>query len=584
VNILQAFDDKKMFGRWFGKRWLRGDSWAAWRAFLCVVFALPMDANAKQIYTRHTGRTDVPTEAFREAFVIAGRRSGKSRIAAFSGTYLAACVDYTGVLAPGEVGTVMIIAADRKQAGVILKYIIGFFENIPMLAQLVASRTKESITLTTGIVIEVHTSSYRAVRGFTCIAAICDEVAFWRAEDSANPDAEIFNALRPAMATVPSSLLLAISSPYAKRGILWSTYRANYGKVGAPTLVWKGASVELNPTLSPLTIAASRLLDPAAAKSEWDGEFRDDVSDFLTPEIVQACVVSGRFELPPVNGIEYTGFVDPSGGSADSMTLGISHLEKDVSVLDALREVVPPFSPENTVEEFCALLKSYRISRVTGDRYAGEWPREQFRKRGIDYEPSELTCSELYLELLPRIMSGQIQLLDNPKLIAQLVGLERRTSRSGKDAVSHAPGAHDDVANCAAGVIVNSLAGVPAASGLIDFLKSVALGIIDGVTGAKRTTPNVKDEPLTADASEPLVRKFLSAHPPIAFNAPTPKCPACKSSCVARCSGLWRCNSCAFQWAAPGAIFVQRPITRGDVESGRWRARTFTPPPQNPQR
>jgi hypothetical protein len=546
VNVLQAFTDKKMFGRWFGRGWLRGDSWAAWRSFLSAVFALPMDADAKEIYTRHTGRTDTPTEASREAFVIAGRRSGKSRIAAFIATYLAACVDYTGVLAPGEVGTVMIIAADRKQAGVILKYIIGFFENIPMLAQLVASRTKESVTLTTGIVIEVHTCSYRSVRGFTCIAAICDEVAFWRAEDSANPDAEIFNALRPSLATVPSSLLLGISTAYAKRGLLWNTYRTYYGQAGAPTLVWKGASAELNPTLSAITIAASRLLDPAAAKSEWDGEFRDDISDFLTPEVVQACVISGRFEMPPVDGIKYTGFVDPSGGSADSMTLAISHLEKEVSVLDALREVVPPFSPENTVEEFCALLKSYRISKVVGDRYAGEWPREQFRKRGIEYEPSELTCSEIYLELLPRIMSGQIQLLDNSKLIAQLVGLERRTSRSGKDSVTHAANAHDDIANSCSGALTLACVAKPGVLGYIAYAKKAAAYLF--------ALPS-KTNPAQSSTSATMM-----AHPPLTFHEPMPACPVCKAICVARCSGRLRCNACGFMW---GDVFVQPPQSRG---------------------
>ena len=40
------------------------------------------------------------------------------------------------------------------------------------------------------------------------------------------------------------------------------------------------------------------------------------------------------------------------------------------------------------VEEFAALLKSYGISRVTGDAYAGEWPRERFASHGITYDVS----------------------------------------------------------------------------------------------------------------------------------------------------------------------------------------------------
>ena len=41
------------------------------------------------------------------------------------------------------------------------------------------------------------------------------------------------------------------------------------------------------------------------------------------------------------------------------------------------------------VDDFAALLKSYRVSRVTGDRYAGEFPRELFRKHGIAFDLSD---------------------------------------------------------------------------------------------------------------------------------------------------------------------------------------------------
>jgi hypothetical protein len=74
------------------------------------------------------------------------------------------------------------------------------------------------------------------------------------------------------------------------------------------------------------------------------------------------------------------GFCDPSGGSADAMTLAIGHRQDDVVVIDALRERRPPFSPDDVAAEFAALLKSYRVTVVHGDRYAGEWPRERFRE------------------------------------------------------------------------------------------------------------------------------------------------------------------------------------------------------------
>jgi hypothetical protein len=120
--------------------------------------------------------------------------------------------------------------------------------------------------------------------------------------------------------------------------------------------------------------------------------------------------------------------------------------------VDAVREVKPPFSPESVVGEFSALLKSYRVSKITGDRYAGDWPRERFREHGISYEPAQKSKSDLYRDLLPVINSCMLDLLDDARLLTQLVGLERRTARGGRDSIDHAPGAHDDLANAMAGL------------------------------------------------------------------------------------------------------------------------------------
>ena len=115
----------------------------------------------------------------------------------------------------------------------------------------------------------------------------------------------------------------------------------------------------------------------------------------------------------------------------------------------------PPFSPESVVAEFADLLKSYRVSDVTGDRYGGEWPREQFRKCGVQYELSQRPKSDLYRDFLPLINSRQVELLDLPRCIAQLCSLERRTARGGRESIDHAPGAHDDIANAIAGLAVH---------------------------------------------------------------------------------------------------------------------------------
>jgi hypothetical protein len=137
------------------------------------------------------------------------------------------------------------------------------------------------------------------------------------------------------------------------------------------------------------------------------------------------------------------------------MTLAIAHREKDGTVvLDAVRERRPPFSPEAVVAEFAELCRGYRVTKVLGDRYAGDWPREAFRRHSLAYEVAAKVKSDLYRDLLPLINSGRVELLDERRLVAQICGLERRTARGGKDSIDHAPHAHDDLANAAAGALV----------------------------------------------------------------------------------------------------------------------------------
>ena len=435
-----------------------GASWAAWRAVLAAVFGLPLDAEQLATFRELAGRHVPPIEPAREAWIVAGRRAGKSRIAALVAVYLAAFRDYGAILAPGERGTVMVIAADRRQARTVFRYILGMVERVPSLKGLVVRRTQDALDLKNGVTIEIHVSSYRSVRGYTIVGCVCEEIAFWRDETSANPDVEVINALRPAMATVAGALLLAISSGYARRGVLWSAYKEHFGQEHARTLVIQAATAALNPTVDPHIIESAYETDEASAAAEYGGQFRRAVESFVSREAVEACVVPERRELPPVAGLQYRAFLDPSGGSVDSMTLAVAHAEEDewgvVGILDCVREVAPPFSPESVAGEFSETLARYGVAEVTGDRYGGEWPREQFRKRGIAYELADRPKSDLYREMLPLINSESVELLDLPKLLAQLQGLERRVGRGGRDSIDHGPRGHDDMVNAAAGALL----------------------------------------------------------------------------------------------------------------------------------
>lgn len=449
MNLLQACEDAGLFGRWFRDR----ATWAAWFAFIAALFGLPMTPDQFVVYQRCTGRTAPPAGPAAEGWLIIGRRGGKSFILALIAVYLACFRDYRPYLAPGERATVLIIATDRRQARVILRYVRAFLTLIPMLKAMIVRETAEAFDLNNQVTIEVGTASFRTVRGYTFAAVLADEAAFWATDDAADPDYEILDAVRPGLATIPGAMLLCASSPYAKRGALHDAYRKHFGRDDDPIIVWKAPSREMNPTLPSEVVDRAMERDPASAAAEWLAEFRNDIESFIAREAVEACIERGIRERAPVLSVRYRAFVDPSGGSADSFTLAVSHAEGGRVVLDATREIRPPFSPEGVVLEFARLLSSYGVASVTGDRYAGEWPREQFRKCGISYEVSDLPKSGIYVELLPVLNSRKLVLLDNDRLVNQIAGLERRTARSGKDSIDHAPGGHDDLANAVAGAV-----------------------------------------------------------------------------------------------------------------------------------
>ena len=447
TTLRTALSDKNLLGSI-----ISGKSWKPWRTLLIAAMGEELTPDERALFKELTQRDHEPKKRVEDGVFVVGRRGGKSRAISVLVSYISGLCRHPN-LVPGERGVALVIAPDQKQATIVLNYVKSNFERSPILRQLVRRKTARSIELTNGIDVEVRTSDFRNLRGPSYICIVQDESAFFLSENSSNPDYEILNAVRPGLATTGGSLFI-ISSPYAKRGALWDVYRKHFGPQGDPAiLVAQGTSRQFNSTLSQSVVDRAMERDPAWASAEYLALFRTDIEAFISLEAVNACVSRGVRERDPRPGVHYHGFCDPSGGSADSMTLAIAHIDrlKQAVVIDCLREVRPPFSPEGVCFEFAETLRSYGITSIIGDRFAGEWVREQFGKANINYNAAAKPKSELYLDLLPLINSRRIEILDHPRSTSQLVGLERRTARGGRDSIDHSPGAHDDLSNAIAG-------------------------------------------------------------------------------------------------------------------------------------
>jgi hypothetical protein len=123
-------------------------------------------------------------------------------------------------------------------------------------------------------------------------------------------------------------------------------------------------------------------------------------------------------------------------------------------ILDRLVETRAPFDPGAAVGEIAATLREFGLGIITGDKYAAQWVIREFKKHGVSYMHATRDRSAIYISALPLLNAGKAQLLDSPRLVGQLCGLQRRTSSSGKQSVDHPRNSADDLANSACGALV----------------------------------------------------------------------------------------------------------------------------------
>lgn len=312
--------------------------------------------------------------------------------ASFIAVYLAALRDHSAALAKGEIGYVFLIAQNKDQARVALNYIRAAFEESPVLRSLVDEVTQEVVRLKNNITISVAAASFRSTRGRSLVAVIADEISFWRTDESSQPDREILRALRPAL-LLTKGPIIGISSPYAKRGVLYERFRDHYAKPSDDVLVIRGDVRTLNPVADDDEIERMRLDDPEAAVSELDGHFRGDLSGFIDEAVLRANVEVGVKHRPFQPAHRYIAGVDVSGGQHDSFVLAISHKEGERIVLDFVKEWESPFDTTVVVEEAAALMKAYRTSVAYGDSYGAQWVVSQFKLHDISYKSAEMSRS-----------------------------------------------------------------------------------------------------------------------------------------------------------------------------------------------
>ena len=460
LSLAAAMRDPNLLGGPFMAK-----SFWPWHCVAKVLSGEKLDDREAALFRQCTGRTKLLTGPARRLILLAGRRAGKDRFLSALAVYRAAlAADWSRIMSAGEQAVVVLIGGDKKQAKILRRYCAGLLRN-PLLAAEVVRDTGEAIEFRNESALEVTTNDAGLVRGRSAVAVIGTETSHWRTDDaSASSDEEVVAAAEPAMAMTPDGGVMVLSSTvHRRRGYMARRFRELHGNDEAEDICWLAPSRTMNPALPESVVEKALADDPQRARAEYLSIWREDVTDFVPMDALEAVTDFGVRERPAEPGVVYQAFADAAGGTGrDSFTFAIGHRDKNgTAVLDILRERKPRFVPVAVVEEYAALAKAYRVSQICGDRYSSAWHADEWARRGFLYIESKETKSELYLACLPLILSDRCRLLDNPALRSQFSQLERRVRSNGRESVddSGAASSHDDLANAAAGVLTRLAAG-----------------------------------------------------------------------------------------------------------------------------
>lgn len=422
-------------------------TFAAHRALVAGTWGGPMTDAERVLWDRMTGGRAPLTHPPSLVVIVKSRRTGITQLIGGGIAPALALNDWPHQ--PGEAPEFLYLGSDRQQAGIAHGRADGGLHASPLPASEVRNRTADRIELRNGNVLRVGTADNAAVRGVTLIGAAIDEACYVAGLP------ELLAALRPALATTGGPLIL-FSTPRGAHGPVYDLFRRHFGGSDPDVLVIRAHVQDFNPTISEAFLERQRELDPFLAPAEWDCVFISGLASMFDAPLVDGATRSEPRELPPVTiskaggPVVYHAGLDVSGGRADAAACAVTHREGRTVIVDACRRWPAPHDPAAVARDVAAFLAPYGLRSAVADHYGAELSRALYSEAGLALTAADVTRSEAYLHLLPLLTTGRIELPPEPRLRLELLGLERRTSRSGRDSVDHRPGSHDDLANATA--------------------------------------------------------------------------------------------------------------------------------------
>jgi hypothetical protein len=434
----------------------------AWAAAMKALYGSPLSDAERALFLTLSGGREPSTDGATEFEAVVGRRGGKSEQIARLGVFEATQVPHGIALAPGQRGVVPVISPLREQSQEIMGYARGLCTLPQVKRYLDGEPGRDEIKFKTGVSLRVMTADALNVSGPTIVCAIRDEWAKFPGDDSAMPDREIENSLRPALAPVlgaPARRLVGITSSYIREGIAFETDRDYFGIDDAPVLVIRGDSQTFNPNLDPAWLERERKrVGERVFAREYLCEWQDAVLDGYFGDVLDGCVDRGRLTLPPIDDTRYVVALDPAW-KHDRFALAVVHRERRsagalVSVVDRVETWAPPrggtLSTDATLARVAEIALAYGTRQVVTDQAAAPALAEAAQRRGLYVREvpwiggvgTDSKASK-FRRVHAAMADGLVRLPDDAPTLREFANVASRLLRSGGEQIEARVG-HDD--------------------------------------------------------------------------------------------------------------------------------------------